>query len=49
MSRANEILKLASGTRPQFEAMKRFIEQHRGTYEVESIRKVLQMATLCYW
>lgn len=37
------------GTRPPFEELKRFIDQHRHMFGVEPICQVLQMAPLCYW
>ena len=37
-----------SGTGPQTEVLKGFIKQHRGTYGVEPICKVLQIASAGY-
>ncbi|WP_420488449.1 IS3 family transposase [Paraburkholderia phytofirmans] len=54
LRRANEILKLASaffgpgGTRPPPEVLKAFIDQHRDTFGVESICKVLRIAPSGY-
>ena len=38
-----------SGTRPPFEVLKKFVDQHRQAYGVESICKVLQIAPSGYW
>ncbi|RUQ35588.1 MAG: IS3 family transposase [Candidatus Competibacteraceae bacterium] len=54
LRRANEILKLASaffcpgGARPPTQILKGFIDQHRDTYGVEPICKVLQVAPSGY-
>ncbi|WP_310628063.1 IS3 family transposase [Limnohabitans sp.] len=54
LRRANEILKVASaffgpgGARPPTQVLKRFIDQHRNTFGVEPICKVLQIAPSCY-
>ncbi|CAN7259396.1 MAG: IS3 family transposase [Alcaligenaceae bacterium] len=54
LRRANEILKLASaffgpgGARPPFEVLRDFIDRHRGTFGVEPICKVLQIAPSGY-
>ncbi|MGB8421432.1 MAG: IS3 family transposase [Paraburkholderia sp.] len=54
LRRANEILKLASaffgpgGTRPPPEVLKAFVDQHRDTFGVESICKVLRIAPSGY-
>ncbi|MCV2371412.1 IS3 family transposase [Roseateles oligotrophus] len=54
LRRANEILKLASaffgpgGARPPTQVLTNFIDEHRDTYEVEPICKVLQVAPSCY-
>ncbi|WP_108027082.1 IS3 family transposase [Burkholderia mayonis] len=54
LRRANEILKLASaffgpgGARPPVEVLKAFIDQHRDTFGVEPICKVLRIAPSGY-
>ncbi|MFY4696866.1 IS3 family transposase [Burkholderia glumae] len=54
LSRANEILKLASaffgpgGARPPYEVLKAVIDQHRDTFGVEPICKVLRIAPSGY-
>ncbi|WP_394356160.1 IS3 family transposase [Alloalcanivorax balearicus] len=54
LRRANEILKLASaffgpgGARPPIEVIRRFIDEHRETYGVEPLCKVLQIAPSGY-
>ncbi|NYT44637.1 IS3 family transposase [Alcaligenaceae bacterium] len=54
LRRANEILKLASGffrpggARPPVEVIRRFIDEHRETYGVEPLCKVLQIAPSGY-
>ncbi|CAN7677134.1 IS3 family transposase [Trinickia sp. LjRoot230] len=54
LRRANEILKLASaffgpgGARPPSEVLKAFVDQHRDTFGVEPICKVLQIAPSGY-
>ncbi|MEX3785742.1 IS3 family transposase [Paraburkholderia sp. BR14374] len=54
LRRANEILKLASaffgpgGARPPPEVLKAFVDQHRDTFGVEPICKVLQIAPSGY-
>ncbi|WP_408647247.1 IS3 family transposase [Trinickia dabaoshanensis] len=54
LRRANEILKLASaffapgGARPPYEVLKAFIDQHRDTFGVEPICKVLRIAPSGY-
>ncbi|MGK8720701.1 IS3 family transposase [Pseudomonas aeruginosa] len=54
LRRANEILKLASGffrpggARPPVEVIRRFIDEHRHTYGVEPLCKVLQIAPSGY-
>ncbi|MDH4425328.1 MAG: IS3 family transposase [Acidovorax sp.] len=54
LRRANEILKLASaffgpgGARPQTQVLSGFIDQHRATYGVEPICRVLQIAPSGY-
>jgi len=42
------VLFCPSGTGPQTEVLKGFIKQHRGTYGVEPICKVLQIAPSGY-
>ncbi|WP_157539135.1 IS3 family transposase [Hydrogenophaga flava] len=55
LRKANEILKLASaffrpgGARPPSEVLNNFVDQHRLSYGVESICKVLQIAPSGYW
>ncbi|WP_431017829.1 IS3 family transposase [Burkholderia gladioli] len=55
LRKTNEILKLASaffgpgGTRPPYQVLKAFIDQHRDTFGVESICKVLRIAPSAYW
>ncbi|RQS86934.1 IS3 family transposase [Burkholderia contaminans] len=54
LRRANEILKVASaffgpgGARPPFQVLKAFIDQHRDTFGVEPICKVLRIAPSGY-
>ncbi|MDM8356552.1 IS3 family transposase [Pandoraea communis] len=54
LRRANEILKVASaffgpgGARPPFQILKAFIDQHRDTFGVEPICKVLRIAPSGY-
>ncbi|WP_449392337.1 IS3 family transposase [Eoetvoesiella caeni] len=54
LRKANEILKLASaffgpgGARPPVEVIRRFIDEHRETYGVEPLCKVLQIAPSGY-
>ncbi|MGU7776396.1 IS3 family transposase [Burkholderia sp. MR1-5-21] len=54
LRRANEILKLASaffgpgGARPPYQVLKAFIDQHRDTFGVEPICKVLRIAPSGY-
>ncbi|WP_341668219.1 IS3 family transposase [Alcaligenes sp. SDU_A2] len=54
LRKANEILKLASGffrpggARPPIEVIRRFIDEHRETYGVEPLCKVLQIAPSGY-
>ncbi|MBX9811511.1 MAG: IS3 family transposase [Burkholderiales bacterium] len=54
LRRANEILKLASaffgpgGARPPYQEMRAFIDQHRDSFGVEPICKVLQIAPSGY-
>ncbi|WP_321813157.1 MULTISPECIES: IS3 family transposase [unclassified Paraburkholderia] len=54
LRRANEILKVASaffgpgGARPPFQVLKAFVDQHRDTFGVEPIWKVLQIAPSGY-
>ncbi|MDN7351020.1 IS3 family transposase [Acetobacter senegalensis] len=55
LRQANEILRKASayfcpgGTRPHLQAMTRFIEEHRQTYGVGSICRVLSIAPSAYY
>ncbi|WAL84000.1 IS3 family transposase [Pandoraea sp. XJJ-1] len=55
LRKTNEILKLASaffgpgGARPPFQVLKAFIDQHRDTFGVEPICKVLRIAPSGYW
>ncbi|RYZ15574.1 MAG: IS3 family transposase [Myxococcaceae bacterium] len=52
---ANEILRKASayfgpgGARPPLQAVKAFIDEHRGAYGVEPICRVMQIAPSTYW
>ncbi|MGS1002152.1 IS3 family transposase [Burkholderia glumae] len=54
LRRANEILKVASaffgpgGVRPPFQVLKAFVDQHRDTFGVEPICKVLRIAPSGY-
>ncbi|EJQ7927578.1 IS3 family transposase [Pseudomonas aeruginosa] len=55
LRRANEILKLASaffgpgGARPPHQVLRLFVDEHRESFGVESICKVLQIAPSGYW
>ncbi|WP_435531642.1 IS3 family transposase [Ramlibacter cellulosilyticus] len=55
LRQANEILRKASalfrpgGARPPIQAVKAFIDEHRGAYGVEPICRVMQIAPSTYW
>ncbi|MGX9219449.1 IS3 family transposase [Massilia varians] len=55
LRKANEILRLASaffgpgGARPPLQAVRKFIDQYRHAYGVESICRVMQVAPSGYW
>ncbi|MBD3650782.1 MAG: IS3 family transposase [Alcanivorax sp.] len=55
LRRANDILRTASaffgpsGARPQTEVLNAYIDQHRDTYGVEPICRVLRVAPSAYW